>query len=135
VSPPLRGTKQVSHERTKQQVRLSSGIWDVKAAPGPDGVRLSFHTGWGARVRVQFSKNAPRWDEHEGHWEYPVGLGSPWFARIERHIVGTVYEAVPMYGLEAGTRYHYLITVLGDDWSPTRQRTGTFTAAVASGHD
>jgi hypothetical protein len=80
---------------------------------------------------VQFSKKAPPWDDREGLWAYPAGFDSPWYAKVEWRRGGPGYEAVPRYDLEAGIRYYYLITVYGKEASsPTRQRTGSFTATV-----
>jgi hypothetical protein len=117
-------------ERATRQARLASGVRDVSAAPGPRGVTLSFQTARRARVRVQFSKEPPHWNGREGRWGYDGGWGGPWFASIERASGTTGYVAVPLYALETGARYHYLITLLADGESPERQRTGTFTARV-----
>ena len=118
----------VKDARTKQQARLASGIRDVNAAPGPRGVKLSFHTERRARVRVQFSKEPPRWNAPEGRWEALTGRASPWLASVERPFGASGYVAIPSHTLDAGARYHYLITVFADAESPERQRTGTFTA-------
>jgi hypothetical protein len=116
--------------RAKRQAGLASGIRDVSAAPGPRGVKLSFHTARGARVRVQFGKEPPRWNAREGRWEYRGGAGSLWFGSTERAVGETGYVATPVSTLNPGARYHYLITVLADKDSPERQRTGSFTARV-----
>jgi len=120
----------VKDTRAKRQARLASDIRDVNAAPGPRGVKLSFHTERRARVRVQFSKEPPRWNAREGRWAYETGRGGPWLASVERPVGGTGYVAVPSSALDAGGRYHYLITVFADAESPERQRTGSFTARV-----
>ena len=131
TSPATPGTgRRRKDARTEGQASLAKGIWDVTVGRGPAGARLLFHAHVGGGVRVQFSKNPPRWDDSEGRWAYPSGLGAPWFAELHRPFIDTAYEAVPRFRLEAGARYHYLITVLGDADSPMRQRTGVFTAAV-----
>jgi hypothetical protein len=114
--------------RAKRQARLASGIRDVVVAPGPRGVKLSFHAERRTRVRVQFSKEPPRWNARQGRWEYPATREGAWFASIERTVGATGYVAIPYTALEPGGRYHYLITVLADADSPERQRTGAFTA-------
>jgi hypothetical protein len=130
TSPATPGSGRRKDARTESQVSLARGIWDVTVGPGPAGARLLFHAQHGGGVRVQFSKNPPRWDDSERHWAYPSGLGGPWFAELHRPFIGTTYEAVPRFTLEVGARYHYLITVLADADSPMRQRTGVFTAAM-----
>lgn len=122
------GGSPVKDTRAKRQARLASGVREVNAAPGPRGVRLSFHTERRARVRVQFSKHPPRWDAGEGRWAYPAGQGGSWFAGEERPVGPSGYVAIPSNTLEAGARYHYLITVFADGESTERQRTGSFTA-------
>ncbi len=84
--------------REQRQTRLGSGIRDVDVAPGPRGVRLLFHLDRRARVRVQFSKEAPRWNGREGRWEYEGGRAGPWFASIERAVGTTEYVAIPTTG-------------------------------------
>jgi hypothetical protein len=91
-------------------------------------VKLTFHTERRARVRVQFSKEPPRWNAGEGRWDYQAGRGGHWFAGEERPVGATGYVAIPSSTLDSGARYHYLITVFADGNSPERQRTGTFTA-------
>jgi len=130
ATPKSPGGDPVKDLRGKRQARLASNIRDVNAAPGPRGVKLSFHTDRRTRVRVQFSKEPPRWNAPEGRWEYGTGRGSPWFASVERPFGTTGYVAVPSIPLDAGARYHYLITVFADAESRERQRTGTFTARV-----
>ena len=128
--PGARDSSTSKDTREKRQARLGAGIRDVSVAPGPRGVKLSFHTDQRARVRVQFSKEPPRWNGREGRWEYQGGQAGPWFASIERAVGTTGYVAIPHYRLESGARYHYLIRVFADEESPERQRTGAFTARV-----
>jgi hypothetical protein len=130
VTAPSDSAVGPSPARPKRQARLAAEIRDVSAVPGPRGVRLSFHTDRPARVRVQFSAEPPRWNGRARRWVYGGGGGGPWFASIERPRGATGYVAVPLYALESGARYHYLITVLADGDSPEHQRTGTFTARV-----
>jgi len=122
--------KSQEEARSRRQRSLASGIRDVTTAPGRRGVTLTFRTEGRERVRIQFSRQAPRWNGREGRWEYQESGNGPWFADTER-IAGTNrYVATPTNALEPGVRYHYLITVLPDRNSPERQRTGTFTARV-----
>jgi hypothetical protein len=128
--PGTRDSSASKDTREKRQARLGSGIRDIGVAPGPRGVKLSFHTDQRARVRVQFSKEPPSWNGREGRWEYRGGQAGPWFASIERAVGTPGYVAIPHYRLESGARYHYLITVFAGEESPERQRTGAFTARV-----
>jgi hypothetical protein len=128
--PAPEGAKRRRDERSRRQAQLESGIRDVTAGPGPRGVRLEFRVAGSDRVRVEFSTNRPEWDQREGLWNHAPGSSGPWHAEIDRRNGGG-YQAVPRRDLEAGTRYYYLITVLGRKGSaPTRQRIGHFTATI-----
>jgi hypothetical protein len=130
-APGSAGTTRLSDARHDRRVQLRSGIRNVTVLPGPHGVRLAFELEDRGRVRVQFSREAPPWDDREGLWAYPAGLDSPWYAKLEWRRGGRGYEAVPRYDLKPGVRYYYLITADGTEASPpTRQRVGCFTATV-----
>lgn len=124
------GTSALDSARSRRARALDSGIISVVVLPGPLGVRLRFNTDIpGARPTVQFSTRPPTWDERGGRWSYPEGWSGPWYASIERFVLGSSYEAVPLMQLESGVRQYYLITVEGEPATTTRQRTGSFTAA------
>ena len=110
---------------------LTRVIWELTATPGPYGVRLSCNASRDHRVQVQFSHRPPQRNGREGHWEYPAGWDSPWYAKIEHRLDSDRYTAIPFSKLKAGARYHYLISVVGADNVPLHQRTGVFTAAFA----
>jgi hypothetical protein len=130
-APGSAGTTRLSDARHDRRVQLRSGIRNVTVLPGPHGVRLAFGLEDHGRVRVQFSRRAPPWDDREGLWAYPAGFDSSWYAKVEWRRRGRGYEAVPRYDLKPGVRYYYLITVDGAEASsPTRQHVGRFTATV-----
>lgn len=131
TSPAPPGPGRRKDARTEGQAILARGIWEVTVTPGPYGVRLSFNASRDYRVLVQFSQKPPPWDDREGHWGYPAGWDSPWYAEIEHQLDSDRYTAIPFSKLKAGARYHYLISVVGADNVPLHQRTGVFTAAMA----
>lgn len=77
------GTDRLGDARHDRRVQLRSGIRNVTALPGPRGVRLAFELEDRGRVRVQFSRKAPPWDDREGLWAYPAGFDGPWYAKVE----------------------------------------------------
>ena len=115
ASPAPHGPGRRKDGRTEGQAILARGIWEVTVAPGPYGVRLSFNASRYHRVLVQFSHKPPPWDDREGHWGYPAGWDSPWYAEIEHQLDSDRYTAIPFSKLKAGARYHYLISVVGAD--------------------
>ena len=129
TSPATHGPGRRKDGRTEGQAILVRGIWELAVTPGPYGVRLSFNASRYHRVLVQFSHKPPPWDDHEGHWGYPPGWDSPWYAEIEHQLDSDRYTAIPFSKLKPGARYHYLISVVGADNVPIHQRTGVFTAA------
>jgi hypothetical protein len=131
TSPAPHGPGRRKDGRTEGQAILVRGIWQLAVTPGPYGVRLSFNASRYHRVLVQFSHKPPPWDDREGHWGYPAGWDSPWYAEIEHQLDSDRYTAIPFSKLKAGARYHYLISVVGADNVPLHQRTGVFTAAFA----
>ena len=131
TSPAPRGPGRRKDGRTEGQAILARGIWELTVTPGPYGVRLSFNASRDHRVLVQFSHRPPPWNDREGHWVYPAGWDSPWYAEIEHQLDSDRYTAIPFSKLKAGARYHYLISVVGADNVPLHQRTGVFTAAFA----
>lgn len=122
-------------------------VYDVRTAPGPRGVILSFNaTGAGgtsdfrgipllpnqtAGITVQFSRTRPTWSAQERFWSYPSGWGGVWAGPVKTARGDTPgFEAEPYANLEQGQRYHYLITVQPSDGSRPGQRTGAFTADI-----
>ena len=80
-------------------------------------------------IRVEIEFEAPAWNARERRWSYPTGWGGHWYATVKA-VAGGGYEAQPFSTLQAGRRYHYLITVFGTDGLPEAQRTGSFTADI-----
>ncbi len=106
---------------------------NVLTTPGPLGVRITFEaTGLpvfnphnGVRVEIEFEP--PAWNSRERRWSYPTGWEGHWFADVTAAAGGRL-KAEPWSALQAGRRYHYLITVFATDALPEAQRTGSFTA-------
>ena len=130
--------------RVSAPLHQANRVYDVKVAPGPLGVRLTFKaTGTGgtsefrgitvpsaatAGLVVQIQRTRPSWNERERQWYYPPG--GPWFASVEVGREGG-FVAEPRSDLENGELYYYLITVNGTDpASRPAQRTGSFRAYV-----
>jgi hypothetical protein len=145
VMPTDTAAKVPDDARAKAPQLRVNRVYDVRTAPGPFGVRLTFNaTGAGATggfrelevynptggIGVQFSRRPPSWDSRERRWSYAAGVESPWYAEVELGAKGG-FEAEPLTRLTNGERYYYLITVHGSDPSaPPGQRTGSFTADV-----
>jgi hypothetical protein len=151
VQPPTsRATSKDTAAKIPDDARVSAPlhranrIYDVKAAPGPRGVRLTFKaTGTGgtsefrgitvpspatAGLVVQIDRTRPSWNERERQWYYPPS--GPWYASVHVAREGG-FVAEPQSDLENGELYYYLITVHGGDPSVrSGQRTGSFRADV-----
>ena len=124
------------------QLRVNR-VYDVRTAPGPRGVTITFNAeGAGGESRklglyyptsgilVQFSRTRPAWDERERQWTYPRDFTAPWAGTVEV-ANGGGFQAEPYAKLENGELYYYLITVFGSDPSARPgQRTGSFRADV-----
>ena len=143
VMPTDTGPKVPDDARAKTPQLRVNRVYDVRTAPGPLGVKLTFNaTGAGATgevlgltvynptggIAVQFSRTPPTWDARERLWSY--GTNGPWSAEVKL-AEGAGFVAEPLVKLGNGERYYYLITVYGRDASaPPGQRTGSFTADV-----
>lgn len=134
VSRRTRSQPGAAEARARQQRKISSGITDLVAAPGPLGVRLLFTADipinlWRQPANVQFARRRPTWDNGEHRWGYAPGWGSAWYGTVKRMESGSRFEAVPFSKLETGVRYYYLITIEVKGESP-RQRVGSFVATA-----
>lgn len=123
------GSATVTRAPAKERT-VGSGIRNVRLKSTAEGLRLRFTAPTGVRPQVQISKKPPIWNPVTKGWEYPEGRTSTWFATIEGG--GPGYSAKPHGRLDPETRYHYLITIYGDEAAtPPRMRTGTFTTPRA----
>ena len=155
---PTDGSRRTTATRTPTPSRTDAladklrtiRVYDVRTAPGPKGVILSFNTDGGggggtrsyrgiplltdqtAGIAVQFSRAGPTWSERERLWSYPSGWNGVWYSRVNvARGNATGFEAEPYDNLEQGQPYYYLITVRSSSGSSNPgQRTGLFMADI-----